>query len=90
MTKEFYGTYCKDKNELPFVTLSGSVFLSGYHRAQWLILLLGCKNILQFIISLVKKSVFFNFYYKVDKNQNRQTKCQFKCLFKKEKLICSP
>ena len=61
MTKEFYGTYCKDKNELPFVTLSGSVFLSGYHRAQWLILLLGCKNILQFIISLVKKSVLFIF-----------------------------
>ena len=62
MTKEFYGTYCKGKNELPFVTLSGSViFLSGYHRAQWLILLLGRKNILQFIISLVKKSVLFIF-----------------------------
>lgn len=65
MTKEFYGTYCKDKNELPFVTLSGSVFLSGYHRAQWLILLLGCKNILQFIISLVKKSVLFIFTTKL-------------------------
>ena len=65
MTKEFYGTYCKDKNELPFVTLSGSVFLSGYHRAQWLILLLGCKNILQFIISLVEKSVLFIFTTKL-------------------------
>ena len=36
MTKEFYGSYCQDKNELPFVTLSGSVFLSGHHGAQWL------------------------------------------------------
>ena len=36
MMKEFYGSYCQDKNELPFVTLSGSVFLSGHHGAQWL------------------------------------------------------
>jgi cytochrome c oxidase subunit IV len=55
MTKEFYGTYCKDKNELPFVTLSGSVFLSGYHRAQWL---LRWKNILQLIVFSVKKFAF--------------------------------
>ena len=28
MTKEFYGTYCKDKNELPFVTLSRNFWVS--------------------------------------------------------------
>ena len=72
MTKEFYGTYCKDKNELPFVTLSGSVFLSGYHKPRWLILLLGCKNISQFIVLLVKKYAFILFVIS-NHQQNQST-----------------